>query len=106
MYRRQRQMCIRDRVKEDITMSKIVTKKSFENAIKVNGAIGGSTNAVIHMAAIAGRMEIDLDLEDWNKCGDGIPTLVNLQPSGKHLMEDFYYAGGVPVVIKRLMEKQ
>jgi dihydroxy-acid dehydratase len=92
-------------VKEDITMSKIVTKKSFENAIKVNGAIGGSTNAVIHLAAIAGRMEIDLDLDDWNKCGDGIPTLVNLQPSGKYLMEDFYYAGGVPVVIKRLMEK-
>jgi len=93
-------------VKEDITMSKIVTKKSFENAIKVNGAIGGSTNAVIHLAAIAGRMEIDLDLDDWNKCGEGIPTLVNLQPSGKYLMEDFYYAGGVPVVIKRLMEKK
>jgi dihydroxy-acid dehydratase len=93
-------------VKEDITMSKIVTKKSFENAIKVNGAIGGSTNAVIHLAAIAGRMEIDLDLDDWNKCGDGIPTLVNLQPSGKYLMEDFYYAGGVPVFVKRLMEKK
>ena len=93
-------------VKENMIMSKIVTKKSFENAIKVNGAIGGSTNAVIHLAAIAGRMEIDLDLEDWNKCGDGIPTLVNLQPSGKYLMEDFYYAGGVPVVIKRLMEKK
>ena len=92
-------------VKENTTMSKIVTKKSFENAIKVNGAIGGSTNAVIHLAAIAGRMEIDLDLEDWNKCGEGIPTLVNLQPSGKYLMEDFYYAGGVPVVIKRLLEK-
>ena len=95
-----------DMVKENITMSKIVTKKSFENAIKVNGAIGGSTNAVIHLAAIAGRMEIDLDLEDWNKCGEGIPTLVNLQPSGKYLMEDFYYAGGVPVVIKRLLEKR
>ena len=93
-------------VKENITMSEIVTKKSFENAIKVNGAIGGSTNAVIHLAAIAGRMEIDLDLEDWNKCGEGIPTLVNLQPSGKYLMEDFYYAGGVPVVIKRLLEKK
>ena len=93
-------------VKENITMSKIVTKKSFENAIKVNGAIGGSTNAVIHLAAIAGRMEIDLDLDDWNKCGEGIPTLVNLQPSGKYLMEDFYYAGGVPVVIKRLIEKK
>ena len=95
-----------DMVKENITMSKIVTKKSFQNAIKVNGAIGGSTNAVIHLAAIAGRMEIDLGLEDWNKCGDGIPTLVNLQPSGKYLMEDFYYAGGVPVVIKRLLEKK
>ena len=67
-------------VKEDIKFSKIVTKKSFENAIKVNGAIGGSTNAVIHLAAIAGRLEIDLGLEDWNKCGEGIPTLVNLQP--------------------------
>ena len=93
-------------VKENMIMSKIVTKKSFENAIKVNGAIGGSTNAVIHLAAIAGRLEIDLDLDDWNKCGDGIPTLVNLQPSGKYLMEDFYYAGGVPVVIKRLLEKK
>ena len=93
-------------VKENMVMSKIVTKKSFENAIKVNGAIGGSTNAVIHLAAIAGRLEIDLDLDDWNKCGDGIPTLVNLQPSGKYLMEDFYYAGGVPVVIKRLLEKK
>ena len=93
-------------VKENMIMSKIVTKKSFENAIKVNGAIGGSTNAVIHLAAIAGRLEIDLDLDDWDKCGDGIPTLVNLQPSGKYLMEDFYYAGGVPVVIKRLLEKK
>ena len=93
-------------VKENMIMSKIVTKKSFENAIKVNGTIGGSTNAVIHLAAIAGRLEIDLDLDDWNKCGDGIPTLVNLQPSGKYLMEDFYYAGGVPVVIKRLLEKK
>ena len=92
-------------VKENLVMSKVVTKKSFENAIKVNGAIGGSTNAVIHLAAIAGRMEIDLSLDDWEKCGKEIPTMVNLQPSGKYLMEDFYYAGGVPVVIKRLLEK-
>ena len=92
-------------VKENIVMSKVVTKKSFENAIKVNGAIGGSTNAVIHLAAVAGRMEIDLSLDDWEKCGKEIPTMVNLQPSGKYLMEDFYYAGGVPVVIKRLLEK-
>lgn len=92
-------------VKENLIMSKIVTKESFENAIKVNGAVGGSTNAVIHMAAIAGRMEIDLTLDDWERCGKKIPTLVNLQPSGTYLMEDFYYAGGVPAVIKRLLDK-
>ena len=92
-------------VKENLTMSKVVSKSSFENAIKVNGAIGGSTNAVIHLAAVAGRLEIDLSLDDWEKCGKDIPTLVNLQPSGKYLMEDFYYAGGVPAVIKQLLEK-
>ena len=92
-------------VKENLVMSKIVTKKSFENAIKVNGAIGGSTNAVIHLAAIAGRMEIDLKLDDWERNGKDIPTLVDLQPSGKYLMEDFYYAGGLPAVIKRLLDK-
>tara|TARA_Y100001970_G_scaffold171776_1_gene210034 strand:+ start:15816 stop:17549 length:1734 start_codon:yes stop_codon:yes gene_type:complete len=92
-------------VKEDLKISKIITKDSFENAIKVNGAIGGSTNAVIHLAAIAGRMDINLKLEDWERCGKNIPTLVNLQPSGKYLMEDFYYAGGLPVVIKRLIDK-
>ena len=93
-------------VKENLVMSKVINKKSFENAIKVNGAIGGSTNAVIHLAAIAGRMEIDLKLDDWEKNGKNIPTLVNLQPSGQYLMEDFYYAGGVPAVIKRLLEKK
>ena len=92
-------------VKENLVMSKIVTKQSFENAIKVNGAIGGSTNAVIHLAAIAGRMEIKLTLDDWEECGKEIPTLVNLQPSGTYLMEDFYYAGGLPAVIKRLLDK-
>ena len=92
-------------VKENLTMSKVVSKASFENAIKVNGAIGGSTNAVIHLAAIAGRLEIDLSLDDWEKYGKDIPTLVNLQPSGKYLMEDFYYAGGVPAVIKQLLDK-
>ncbi len=92
-------------VKENLIMSKVVSKKSFENAIKVNGAIGGSTNAVIHLAAVAGRLEIQLSLDDWEKCGKGIPTLVNLQPSGKYLMEDFYYAGGVPAVIKQLLDK-
>ena len=92
-------------VKENLIMSKVVSKSSFENAIKVNGAIGGSTNAVIHLAAVAGRLEIDLSLDDWEKCGKDIPTLVNLQPSGKYLMEDFYYAGGVPAVIKQLLDK-
>ena len=92
-------------VKENLIMSKIITKESFENAIKVNGAVGGSTNAVIHMAAIAGRMEIDLTLDDWERCGKEVPTLVNLQPSGTYLMEDFYYAGGLPAVIKRLLDK-
>ena len=92
-------------VKENLIMSKVVTKASFENAIKVNGAIGGSTNAVIHLAAVAGRLEIDLSLDDWETCGKDIPTLVNLQPSGKYLMEDFYYAGGVPAVIRQLLER-
>ncbi len=92
-------------VKENLLMSKVVTKASFENAIKVNGAIGGSTNAVIHLAALAGRLEIDLSLDDWETCGKDIPTLVNLQPSGKYLMEDFYYAGGVPAVIRQLLER-
>ena len=92
-------------VKENLIMSKVVSKESFENAIKVNGAIGGSTNAVIHLAAVAGRLEIQLSLDDWEKCGKDVPTLVNLQPSGKYLMEDFYYAGGVPAVIKQLLDK-
>ena len=86
-------------------MSKIITKESFENAIKVNGAVGGSTNAVIHMIAIAGRMEIALTLDDWERCGKEVPTLVNLQPSGTYLMEDFYYAGGLPAVLNRLLDK-
>ena len=92
-------------VKENLIMSKVVSKESFENAIKVNGAIGGSTNAVIHLAAVAGRLDIELSLDDWEKCGKDIPTLVNLQPAGKYLMEDFYYAGGVPAVIKQLLDK-
>eukprot|EP01124_Arcella_intermedia_P005594 TRINITY_DN13312_c0_g1_i1.p1 TRINITY_DN13312_c0_g1~~TRINITY_DN13312_c0_g1_i1.p1 ORF type:complete len:600 (+),score=121.07 TRINITY_DN13312_c0_g1_i1:69-1868(+) len=89
-------------VKEDLTMSKILTKKAFENAIKINAAIGGSTNAVIHLIALAGRVGVSLDLKDWDELGHDIPCLVNLQPSGEHLMEDFYYAGGLPAVIKEL----
>jgi dihydroxyacid dehydratase/phosphogluconate dehydratase len=93
-------------VKEDLKISKIITKASFENAIKINGAIGGSTNAVIHLTAIAGRMEIELNLDDWERCGKEIPTLANLQPSGTYLMEDFFYAGGLPAIIKKLLDHE
>src|SRR5512134_3295219 len=89
-------------VREDIRMSKILTRKAFENAVRVNGAIGGSTNAVIHLLAIAGRIGVDLSLDDWDKLGQQVPCLVNLMPSGKYLMEDFYYAGGLPAVIKEI----
>lgn len=89
-------------VHEDLKMSKILTRKAFENAIRIVSAIGGSTNAVIHLLAIAGRIGVDLSLEDWDKLGRGVPCLVNLMPSGKYLMEDFYYAGGLPAVIREL----
>jgi len=89
-------------VKEDLIMSKILTKAAFENAIRVNAGIGGSTNAVIHLLAIAGRIGVDLKLEEWDTIGQKLPCLVNLQPSGKYLMEDFYYAGGLPSVIREL----
>jgi len=89
-------------VHEDLRMSKILTKNAFENAIMANGAIGGSTNAVVHLLAIAGRMGIDLTLDDWDRLGRDMPCLVNLMPSGQYLMEDFYYAGGLPVVMKEI----
>ncbi|MDB5763020.1 MAG: dihydroxy-acid dehydratase [Herminiimonas sp.] len=89
-------------VEEDLTMSKILTREAFENAIRVNAAIGGSTNAVIHLLAIAGRMGIELSLEDWDRLGSHLPCLVNLQPSGQFLMEDFYYAGGLPAVMREI----
>jgi L-arabonate dehydrase len=92
-------------VREDLRMSKILKRENFENAIMVNGAIGGSTNAVIHMIAVAGRMGIDISLKDWDRLGRDIPCLVNLMPSGKYLMEDFYYAGGIPAVVKELEKK-
>ena len=91
-------------VKDDLKPSDILTREAFENAIRVNGAIGGSTNAVIHLMAIAGRVGIDLTLDDWDRLGRDVPTIVNLMPSGKYLMEEFFYAGGLPVVIKRLAE--
>jgi L-arabonate dehydrase len=89
-------------VKEDLTLSKILTRKSFENSIIVNAAVGGSTNLIIHLLAIAGRIGVELNLEDFDKLGSKIPLLVNLMPSGKYLMEDFFYAGGLPIVLKEL----
>lgn len=89
-------------VKEDMKLSSILTRQAFENAIMVNAAVGGSTNFIIHLLAIAGRIGVDLKLEDFDTIGSKIPLLVNLKPSGKYLMEDFYYAGGLPVVIKEL----
>jgi dihydroxy-acid dehydratase len=91
-------------VKDDLKPSDIMTKEAFENAIRCNGAIGGSTNAVIHLLALAGRVGVDLTLDDWDRCGRDVPTIVNLMPSGKYLMEEFFYAGGLPVVLKRLSE--
>uniref|UniRef100_UPI0035B05BF4 IlvD/Edd family dehydratase n=1 Tax=Stella sp. TaxID=2912054 RepID=UPI0035B05BF4 len=92
-------------VKEDLRMSKILTRKAFENAIRVNGAIGGSTNAVVHLLALAGRMGVEVSLEDWDRLGCDVPCLVNLMPSGKYLMEDFFYAGGLPAVIRALGDR-
>ena len=97
-------MRIVDMVKENLTLSKILTKEAFENAIKVNAAIGGSTNAVIHLKAIAGRIGVNLELDDWNRVGRGMPTIVDLQPSGRFLMEEFYYSGGLPAVLRRMGE--
>jgi L-arabonate dehydrase len=91
-------------VEDDLRISKILTRTAMENAIFNNAAIGGSTNAVIHLIAIARRIGVPLELEDWDRLGSGLPCLVNLQPSGQYLMEDFYYAGGVPVVLRELGE--
>jgi dihydroxy-acid dehydratase len=91
-------------VNEDVCLSKLLTREAFENAIRVNAAIGGSTNAVIHLIAIARRIGVELDLDDWDRLGRGVNTLVNLMPNGEYLMEDFCYAGGLPVVIRELGE--
>ncbi|ESY64921.1 dihydroxy-acid dehydratase [Mesorhizobium sp. LNHC252B00] len=91
-----------DMVKDDLRPSHVLTNAAFENAIRVNGAVGGSTNAVIHLLAIAARVGVPLSLDDWDRMGRDVPTIVNLQPSGKHLMEEFYYAGGLPVVMRTL----
>jgi L-arabonate dehydrase len=89
-------------IKEDLTLSKILTRKAFENAIMVNAAIGGSTNFVIHLLAIAGRIGVDLSINDFDKYSQGIPLLANIQPSGENYMEDLYYSGGLPALIKEM----
>lgn len=91
-----------DMVREDLRMSRILTREAFENAIFNNAAIGGSSNAVIHLLALARRVGVPLCLDDWDRLGSRLPCLVNLLPSGQHLMEDFFYAGGVPVVLREL----
>ena len=89
-------------VKEDLKMSKILTRKAFENAIMVNSAIGGSTNFLIHLTALAGRIGVEINIDDFDRIGSELPLLVNLMPSGEYLMEDFYYSGGLPVVMNEL----
>ena len=89
-------------VKEELNLSKVLTRKAFENAIRVNSAVGGSTNVMIHLIAIAGRIGVRLDLDDFDKLGSEMPLLLNLMPSGKFLMEDYYYAGGLPVILDEL----
>lgn len=90
-------------VEEDLKVSDILTREAFENAIKINTAIGGSTNFVIHLLAIAGRIGIKLNIDDFDRLAADIPLIVNLQPSGQYYMEDFFYAGGLPAVIKALL---
>ena len=105
---RRRRLChfsgnrIVDMVREDLRPSRILTRAAFKNAIKVNAAIGGSTNVVLHLLAIAGRIGIDLCLEDFDRLGSHLPLLVNLKPAGQFLMEEFYYAGGLPVVLQHM----
>jgi dihydroxy-acid dehydratase len=91
-------------VQQDVKISQILTREAFENAIRINGAVGGSTNAVLHLLAMAGRVGVQVTLEDWDKFGKDVPTLLNLKPSGEYLMEDFYYAGGLPAIIRMLGE--
>ena len=92
-------------VLEDRKLSDVLTREAFENAIRVNAAIGGSTNFVIHLLAIAGRIGVDLELDDFDALSADIPLIANLQPSGKYFMEDFYYAGGLPAVIRELLPR-
>ncbi|MFN3379431.1 MAG: IlvD/Edd family dehydratase [Runella zeae] len=97
-------MRIVEMVKENLTLSKILTKEAFENAIMANAAVGGSTNFVLHLLAIAGRVGVDLTLDDFDRVGSRMPFLLNVMPSGKYLMEDYFYAGGLQVVINEIKE--
>ncbi len=92
-------------VKENLTIDKILTREAFENAIITNSAVGGSSNFVIHLTAIAGRIGVNLSINDFDSIGSKIPLLLNLMPSGKYLMEDFYYAGGLPVILNELKDQ-
>jgi dihydroxy-acid dehydratase len=91
-------------VHEDLRISKILKREAFQNAIRANAAVGGSTNAVIHLLAFAGRVGIELTLDDWDRYGRDVRTILDIQPSGKYLMEEFYYAGGLPAVLSKLAE--
>jgi dihydroxy-acid dehydratase len=92
-------------VRQDLRMSRFLTRKHFENAIVLNGALGGSTNAVVHLLALTGRVGAPLSLDDWDRLGRDVPCLVDLMPSGRYLMEDFCYAGGVPAVLRTLLPR-
>src|SRR3984893_2526528 len=89
-------------VREDLRLSQVATRVAFENAIRVHAAIGGSTNAVVHLLALAGRLGVKLSLEDFDTLSRTVPLLVDLQPSGRFLMEDLHYAGGLPAVMKAM----
>lgn len=91
-------------VEEDLRPSRIITRGALENAIRANAAIGGSTNAIVHLQALSGRLELPLELDDFDKLTERVPTIVDLMPSGRFLMEDFCYAGGVPAVLRELIE--
>ncbi len=90
-------------VREDLRLSKVLSKSAFANAVRLNAALGGSTNAVVHLLALAGRLGVDFTLDDWDRFGRDIPCLTNLMPSGEYLMEDFHHAGGVPAVLKEIL---
>lgn len=91
-------------VRNGMSISRVLTRAAFENAIVVNGSIGGSTNAVVHLLALAGRVGVELSLDDWDRLGTDVPCLLDLKPSGRFLMEDFFYAGGLPALMTRIKD--